>query len=128
MASLVGISSLSPARLHPHLKLGFSSKPQILSISTLKFSLTSSSTSRCIGSRKLQINKKLLTVSATNPNSRGGKSDDEGSNVKESKNASQGPPLLTILAGLFVFFLVFWVIGSVVTWLISLIVNVPSPK
>jgi hypothetical protein len=84
--------------------------------------------SRCIGSRKTQINQKLFSVSATNPNSRGGKPDNEGSDVKESNNASQGPPLLTILAGLFVFFLVFWVIGSVVIWLISLIVNVPSSK
>ncbi|WJX67393.1 hypothetical protein P8452_51862 [Trifolium repens] len=129
MASLVGISSLSPARLHPQLKLGFSSKPQILPISTLNFSLTSSSSNfRCIGSRKSQINQKLLTVSATNPDSRGGKPENEGSDVKETSNTSQGPPLLTILAGLFVFFLVFWLIGSVVTWLISLIVNVPSSK
>jgi len=84
--------------------------------------------SRCIGSRKLQINQKLLTVSATNPNSGGGKSSNEGSDVTETGNPSQGPPLLTILAGLFVFFLVGWVIGSVVVWLLSLIVNVPSPK
>jgi hypothetical protein len=94
----------------------------------MKLYVLLSTVSRCIGSRKLQINQKLLTVSATNPDSRGGKPDNEGSDVKETSNTSQGPPLLTILAGLFVFFLVFWLIGSVVTWLISLIVNVPSSK
>lgn len=134
MASL-GFSSLilsPPARSqypkHLKLKLGFPSKPQFLPIATLNCSPISSSTFRCIGSRKLQINQKLLTVSATNPNSGGGKSSNEGSDVKETGNASQGPPLLTILAGLVVFFLVCWVILSVVGWLISLIVNVPSSK
>lgn len=84
--------------------------------------------SRCISSRRLQTNQKLLTVSATNPNTGGEKSANEGSDVKETSNASQGPPLLTILAGIFVFFLVCWVIGSIGMWLISLIVNVPPPK
>ncbi|KEH38168.1 hypothetical protein MtrunA17_Chr2g0308801 [Medicago truncatula] len=123
MAS-VGFSSLSSPARSQYLNIGFPSKPQFLPTATLNFSPTF----RCIGSRKLQINRKLLTVSATNPNSGGGKSSNEGSDVKETGNASQGPPLLTILAGLFVFFLVGWVIGSVVVWLISLIVNVPSPK
>ncbi|XP_004488461.1 uncharacterized protein [Cicer arietinum] len=124
MASL-RFSLISPARSLPHLKLGFPSKPQNPLISTLK---TSFSTFRCISSRRLQTNQKLLTVSATNPNTGGEKSANEGSDVKETSNASQGPPLLTILAGIFVFFLVCWVIGSIGMWLISLIVNVPPPK
>ncbi|KAL5098462.1 hypothetical protein RYX36_002789, partial [Vicia faba] len=110
--------------LYPPLKLGFPSKPQILPISTLNFS----STFRCIGARRLQINQKKLTVSATNSNSRGGKASNEGSDVKETSNASKGPPLLTILFGLLVFFIAVRCIGFIVMWLVGLIVNVPPPK
>lgn len=83
---------------------------------------------RCICSRRLRINQRLWTVTATSPSSGSGKSAKEGSDVKENSSASQGPPLLTILAGFFVLFLVGWVIVSIVTWLIGLIVNVPPPK
>ncbi|XP_061341131.1 uncharacterized protein LOC133287518 [Gastrolobium bilobum] len=125
MASLA--FSHSSTRACAKLTQGFSSTPQISSIPAVKFSPTSS-TLRWKGSRKLLINQRLLTVSATNPNSRGGKSTSEGSDVNESSNAAKGPPLLTILAGFFVFFLVCWIIGSVIMWLISLIVNVPPLK
>ncbi|CAL5184794.1 unnamed protein product [Lathyrus oleraceus] len=123
MASL-GFSLSNARSLYPPLKLGFPSKPRILSISTLNFS----STFRCIGSRRLQKNHKILTVSATNSNSSGGKASNKGSDVKETSNASKGPPFLTILFGFLVFFIVFKVIGSIVMWLVSLIVNVPPPK
>ncbi|CAK8532179.1 unnamed protein product [Lathyrus sativus] len=123
MASL-GFSLSNARSLYPPLKLGFPSKPQTLPISTLNFS----SSFRCIGSRRLQKNQKILTVSATSPNSRGGKASNDGSDVKETGSASKGPPLLTILFGFLVFFLVFKVIGSIVMWLVSLIVNVPPPK
>lgn len=74
------------------------------------------------------MNRRLLTVFATNPNSVGGKSPKEGSDVNETSNTPQGPPLLTILAGFFVLFVVCWSIWSIITWLIGLIVNAPLPK
>ncbi|KAG1355267.1 hypothetical protein COCNU_07G013790 [Cocos nucifera] len=49
-----------------------------------------------------------------------GKADESSSDVADS------PPLLTILAGLVVFLLVCWVVGSIAMWLIGLIVNVPK--
>ncbi|XP_014500311.1 uncharacterized protein LOC106761289 [Vigna radiata var. radiata] len=110
------------------LGLGFPSPPQFLSIAPpLKFSL-SSSTFRCKVFRRLKVNQRLLTVFATNRNSVDGKSPKEGSDVNETSNASQGPPLLTILAGFFVLFVVCWSIWSIIAWLISLIVTAPAPK
>lgn len=47
---------------------------------------------------------------------------------KEEKSDAQGPPFLTILAGLVVFLLVFWLLGSIVTWLFGLIVRSPPSK
>jgi len=67
-------------------------------------------------------------VFAANPNSVDGKSTKEGSDVNESSNAGQGPPILTILAGFFVLFVVCWSIWSIIAWLISLIVTAPAPK
>ncbi|KAI3984281.1 hypothetical protein MKX01_011235 [Papaver californicum] len=43
-------------------------------------------------------------------------------------SGNQGPPVLTILAGFLLLLLVFWVLGSIVTWLISLIVTVSPSK
>ncbi|XP_039113891.1 uncharacterized protein LOC120249448 [Dioscorea cayenensis subsp. rotundata] len=57
-------------------------------------------------------------TNSPNPDSGKGKGDN-------SSSSSDGPPLLTILAGVLVFLIVCWVIGSVVMWLVSLIVNVP---
>ncbi|KAL9321915.1 hypothetical protein ACSQ67_009968 [Phaseolus vulgaris] len=112
----------------PQLTLGFPSPPQFLSIAPpLNFSLSSSSF-RCKVFRRLKVNQRLLTVFATNPNSVDGKSPKEGSEVNKTSNAAQGPPLLTILAGLFVLFVVCWSIWSIIAWLISLIVTAPAPK
>ncbi|KAL2330907.1 hypothetical protein Fmac_018488 [Flemingia macrophylla] len=106
---------------------GFPSRPQFLSFPPLKFS-PASSTFRCKGFRRLQVNQRRLTVFATNPDSVGGKSLKEESDVNETSNAGQGPPLLTILAGFFVLFVVCWSIWSLIAWLIGLIVNAPPPK
>ncbi|KAJ1298979.1 hypothetical protein BS78_01G496000 [Paspalum vaginatum] len=38
----------------------------------------------------------------------------------DSSSSPDGPPVLTILAGLIVFLLVLWVIGSVITWIVGL--------
>ncbi|BAT93064.1 uncharacterized protein HKW66_Vig0208740 [Vigna angularis] len=124
MALRISHAALPQAQL----RLGFPSPPQFLSIAPpLKFSL-SSSTFRCKVFRRLKVNQRLLTVFATNPNSVDGKSPKEGSDVNETSNASQGPPLLTILAGFFVLFVVCWSIWSIIAWLISLIVTAPAPK
>ena len=48
-------------------------------------------------------------------------------NVKSDANA-QGPPFLTIVAGFLLFFLVFWIVGSIVMWLVGLIISLASPK
>ncbi|QHN97107.1 hypothetical protein S83_063383 [Arachis hypogaea] len=106
--------------------------PSTHSIPLLKLTplITPSSSFGCKGFKtRLQINQRPLTICATNPNSSGKQLPNEGSNSnsKETSNAGQGPPLLTILAGLFVFFIVCWVIGSIIMWLVSLIVNL-SPK
>lgn len=84
--------------------------------------------SRCKVFRRLKVNQRLLTVFATNRNSVDGKSPKEGSDVNETSNASQGPPLLTILAGFFVLLVFCWSIWSIIAWLISLIVTAPAPK
>ncbi|OIW11722.1 hypothetical protein TanjilG_20206 [Lupinus angustifolius] len=116
--------TVSAAIGQPKLSVWFPSTPQISSIPSLKLF----SPFRCKSSGRLQINHRPLIVSAINPNSTGGKPLNEGSDVKETRDAAQGPPLLTILAGLFVFFLVCWTTGSIIMWLISLIVNAPIPK
>ncbi|KAL6589723.1 hypothetical protein ACP70R_050248 [Stipagrostis hirtigluma subsp. patula] len=37
-----------------------------------------------------------------------------------SDDSSDGPPVLTILAGVIVFLLVLWVLGSIITWIVGL--------
>ncbi|KAH6813038.1 hypothetical protein C2S51_022056 [Perilla frutescens var. frutescens] len=68
---------------------------------------------------KVQVKKRWSPVSASNTNP-SKKSDD----TKSSDDAS-GPPLLTILAGLVVFLFVCWILGSVVMWIIGLILRPP---
>lgn len=46
--------------------------------------------------------------------------------VDSSSNVGDGPPLPTILAGVVVFLLFCWAVGSIVLWLVGLIVNPPS--
>ncbi|XP_062216913.1 uncharacterized protein LOC133917007 [Phragmites australis] len=38
----------------------------------------------------------------------------------DASSSSDGPPVLTILAGVIVFLLVFWAIGSIITWIVGL--------
>ncbi|PIN15595.1 hypothetical protein CDL12_11768 [Handroanthus impetiginosus] len=52
----------------------------------------------------------------------------EGSDDTKTNGGSSGPPFPTILAGLIVFLFVCWVIGSIVMWLIGLIVHPPPLK
>ncbi|KAK7323899.1 hypothetical protein VNO77_27401 [Canavalia gladiata] len=127
MASL----RLSHATPQNRLTIGFPSTPRKFSFEAVRFTHTSRASSSilsCKGFRRLQANQRLLTAFASNPNSAVEKSPNEGSNVNETSNVAEGPPLLTILAGVFVFFLFCWIIGSIIMWLISLIVNVPRAK
>ncbi|PUZ43044.1 hypothetical protein GQ55_9G630500 [Panicum hallii var. hallii] len=39
----------------------------------------------------------------------------------DSSSSPDGPPVLTILAGVIVFLLVLWVTGSIVTWIVGLV-------
>ncbi|XP_059651784.1 uncharacterized protein LOC132299278 [Cornus florida] len=77
---------------------------------------------------KLQLKRRLLRPSASNTNPSDGDSlKEEPDGGRKTGDATQGPPFLTILAGLLVFFVISWVIGSIVMWLIGLIVHLP-PK
>nr|XP_009589889.1 uncharacterized protein LOC104087187 [Nicotiana tomentosiformis] len=67
----------------------------------------------------VQLRQRLLPISASNNNSSGG---------SDKSSDASGPPLATILAGVLVFCVVCWIVGSVVMWLISLITNVPPLK
>nr|XP_027106675.1 uncharacterized protein LOC113726952 [Coffea arabica] len=70
---------------------------------------------------KNSVTLKLLPTCASKTNS------SEGSDRKNGETA-QGPPFLTILAGFLVFFVLCWIIGSIVLWLIGLSVRAPPSK
>lgn len=69
----------------------------------------------------LKLGRKLLPTCASKANPA------EGSDGKKGK-AAQGPPFLTILAGFLVFFVLCWIIGSILLWLIGLFVRAPPSK
>ncbi|CAA6663135.1 unnamed protein product [Spirodela intermedia] len=63
------------------------------------------------------------------PSSKANPTDKESTLSGTSDSGSKGgPPLLTIIAGIVVFLLVCWVVGSIALWLVGLIVNLPLPK
>ncbi|XP_054813046.1 uncharacterized protein LOC129313727 [Prosopis cineraria] len=125
------MASLSAARPANLMTLGFSSRALIPTINAVKLSTRVSSASsrlRFDGLTGSQISQKQVIVSATNSSSGSGNrktSNEEGGKLS---SGAEGPPLLTILAGALVFLFFCWLIGSILTWLISLIVNVASPK
>ncbi|CAI9786077.1 unnamed protein product [Fraxinus pennsylvanica] len=71
---------------------------------------------------RLQVRPRLYHVFASNANP------SEGSNETKSADAAQGPPLLTIVAGFLVLAFLCWIIGSIVMWIIGLIVYPPPLK
>ncbi|KAL3815027.1 hypothetical protein ACJIZ3_016295 [Penstemon smallii] len=94
--------------------------PSLTFITPARYNLQSYLYLRVKNEVRLQvIKRKWSRVFASNTNP------PEGSD--EAKTA-QGPPFLTILAGLVVFLVMFWIIGSIVTWLIGLIVHPPPLK
>lgn len=78
----------------------------------------------------LQVKQRLAPIFSTNSKFPEGnpvaKKPDGGEPTE--KSSGQGPPFLTILAGFVVLFLISKVFGSIITWLVGLIVNVPKPK
>ncbi|KAG9152287.1 hypothetical protein Leryth_023104 [Lithospermum erythrorhizon] len=68
-----------------------------------------------------KLDKNVIFASSNNP--------PEGFDIVEKmeNGTAKGPPFLTILAGLLVFAAVCWVLGSIVMWLIGLVINL-SPK
>ncbi|CAK9310312.1 unnamed protein product [Citrullus colocynthis] len=78
-------------------------------------------------SRGLELRQRSLSITASN-------SSDGNSIIKEedgsskATNDAQGPPFLTILAGIFVFSLVLWIFSSAVTSVIGLVVKLISTK
>ncbi|KAM0872126.1 hypothetical protein ACQ4PT_038940 [Festuca glaucescens] len=63
--------------------------------------------------------KKALFASETDSPSTG--SSKRTSPSDDTSSSPDGPPVLTILAGIIVFFLVFWVIGSIFTSIVGLV-------
>ncbi|KAK4253645.1 hypothetical protein QN277_010293 [Acacia crassicarpa] len=123
------MASLSAAR-PANVVLGFPLRAIIPTIDSIKLCSRASSVSsrlRIDGLTKSQISERHVRVSATNSasGSGNGKTPNE---VEKTSNSSEGPPLLTILAGVSVFLFFCWLIGSFVMWLISLIVSIASPK
>ncbi|KAL7126051.1 hypothetical protein ABFS83_14G159400 [Erythranthe nasuta] len=72
---------------------------------------------------RVQVKNRWAAVFASNTNP-----SDESKTSDEAAAAAPGPPLLTILAGLVVFLIICWFVGSIAMWLIGLIVNPPPLK
>ncbi|XP_021887706.1 uncharacterized protein LOC110806998 [Carica papaya] len=70
---------------------------------------------RCKHIVKLQPKYRLFRVLASNSNPSGEKLEEKSDN-----DAGQGPPFLTILAGVLVFLLICWIGGSIILWLLGL--------
>ena len=72
------------------------------------------------------MNRGLSKVSASSANSPPNPNADKGKVTSSSSSVADGPPLATILAGVVVFLLFCWVVGSIIMWIVGLIVNAPS--
>ncbi|KAI3448947.1 hypothetical protein Pfo_005612 [Paulownia fortunei] len=71
---------------------------------------------------RVQVRNRWSPVFASNTNA------SEGLDDTKTSYAAPGPPFLTILAGLVVFLVICWIIGSITMWLIGLIVHSPPLK
>ncbi|KAJ0037579.1 hypothetical protein Pint_24116 [Pistacia integerrima] len=69
----------------------------------------------------LQIRQRSFSPFASNSNPSGGDSLQQKPDETKTTDAGQGPPFLTILAGLLVFLFICWMVGSLVLWLVGLI-------
>ena len=73
----------------------------------------------------MKLRERWQPVSASKSNPLDEESIEDKSGSVKSGDAPQGPPFLTILAGFLVLFLVFWIIGSILMWLVSFFVTSP---
>ncbi|GAV77611.1 hypothetical protein CFOL_v3_21082 [Cephalotus follicularis] len=111
--------------------LGFHRPSQIPTISVLMLTPRVPPTPFNIRLRnaiKPQVRQLLITAFASNSNPSGRDSLKEEFDGIKTSDTAQGPPFLTILAGLLVFSLVCWIAGSVTVWLIGLIVRLSQFK
>ncbi|XP_023547947.1 uncharacterized protein LOC111806743 [Cucurbita pepo subsp. pepo] len=74
----------------------------------------------------LELRQRSFSITASNSSDRNSIKEENGSS-KASRDA-QGPPFLTILAGIFVFSLLLWMLSSAATSLIGLVVKLISTK
>lgn len=74
----------------------------------------------------LQVKRGLSKVCASSVNPPPNPDADKGKATSSSSSVADGPPLATILAGVVVFLLFCWVVGSIIMWIVGLIVNAPS--
>ncbi|XP_022764665.1 uncharacterized protein LOC111309912 [Durio zibethinus] len=72
---------------------------------------------------KFERRLSLFGVFASNSNPSSGDSITEESGATRSGDTAQGPPFLTILAGFLVFFLICWMLGSIIMRLIGVILK-----
>ncbi|KAI9104162.1 hypothetical protein K1719_022998 [Acacia pycnantha] len=124
---MASLSATRPATV----ALGFPLRAMIPTIDSIKLCSRASSVSsrlRIDGLTKSQISERHVRVSATNSASGSGNGKTPNEEVEKTSNSSEGPPLLTILAGVLVFLFFCLLIGSFIMWLISLIVSIASPK
>lgn len=77
-------------------------------------------TSRLWNQQRMEKRAQIVFASESNP---GDSAQDE---KKTSSRSGDGPPFLTILAGLAVLMLIVWIVGSILMWLVGLIVHTPS--
>ncbi|KAK1422845.1 hypothetical protein QVD17_18134 [Tagetes erecta] len=96
-------------------------RPKSSSINLHRVSLTqSTSILRFKNTPGLLNGKRLPSLHALNKSSGEPKGNTEAITDGDTSTA-QGPPFLTILAGIVVFALVLWAVGSIVSWLIGLL-------
>ncbi|XP_038899532.1 uncharacterized protein LOC120086813 isoform X1 [Benincasa hispida] len=119
----------------PSFRLNLTSRPSLIhraalpsSIDAIQFHSNASPfpSFRYRNTRGLELRQRSFSITASN-SSDGNSIKEENGSSKASTDA-QGPPFLTILAGIFVFSLVLWIFSSVVTSFLSLVVKLISTK
>ncbi|KAL4186377.1 hypothetical protein AMTRI_Chr09g13810 [Amborella trichopoda] len=67
----------------------------------------------------------IICALGNGPDSEGDKGKSGGSQIqaKQETDSEAGPPLSTILAGVFVFLLFLWIVGSIVIWIFRLFIR-----
>ncbi|KAI3495635.1 hypothetical protein L1887_37980 [Cichorium endivia] len=115
MASVSVCCNVRPAH---SIKLGFHQVSSSLA-DTSSLSLHSASIFRFKNGAKLVTQKRLPLVHASNESSQEPIKKTEAITGSDTGTA-KGPPFLTILAGIVVFALLLWVVGSIVTWVFGL--------